>query len=76
MKKTTFLALGAAALLYACDTSVKSDEATVSEAKEVSDTPEAATIFRIDTTQSRTTWVGSKVTGRHEGTIGIVDGFI
>lgn len=60
--------------IFACDNKTKSDEAQVGEAQEVATAPEAAVTYHIDTTQSTMTWVGSKVTGSHEGNIRIANG--
>lgn len=68
------IAFAASMLIIACDTTVKTDNAEVSEAKETTEVSAAASRLQIDTTQSEVRWVGSKVTGRHPGTIGIQEG--
>ena len=58
-------------LLFAaasCDTTIKTDDAIVGEAvpkKKISEAPQQ--IFTIDTAKSEVTWIGAKMTGRHNG---------
>lgn len=59
---------------FSCDNSVKSDQAQVSDATEAATVSTAATRYQIDPAQSEVRWVGSKVTGRHPGTVDIQEG--
>ena len=61
--------------LAACDTSVKTDEAFVGEAiaPKGSIAPPSAT-YIIDTAKSQLTWIGAKMTGRHNGVFEIREG--
>jgi len=73
MKKTFlfgFLALG---FLAACEQTPKSDEAQVGEAQEVTASTEAQSVA-LDTESSSVTWVGTKPTGKHNGTLKISEG--
>jgi polyisoprenoid-binding protein YceI len=75
MKKTFlfgFLALG---FLAACEQAPKSDEAQVGEAQEVTASTEAQSVA-LDTESSSVTWVGTKPTGKHNGTLKISEGNI
>jgi polyisoprenoid-binding protein YceI len=75
MKKTFlfgFLALG---FLAACKQAPKSDEAQVGEAQEVTASTEAQSVA-LDTESSSVTWVGTKPTGKHNGTLKISEGNI
>lgn len=51
-----------------CDTTIKTDEAVVSDAVVEKDTTAAPQeIFAVDTAKSKVTWIGAKMTGRHNG---------
>jgi len=59
-------------LLFAvasCDTTIKTDEAIVSDAIVEKNTTATAAqeIFAVDTAKSQITWIGAKLTGRHNG---------
>ena len=60
----------------ACDTTVKTDEAEVGAAVRYMAPLNTDQIFQIDTTASSVTWIGAKVTGRHNGLIPIREGTI
>lgn len=60
-------------LTVGCTSDPKSDEAEVSEAKEVKQV-ESAIAYDILTDSSKVTWVGTKPTGRHDGKFPIADG--
>ncbi|ELR69336.1 Rhodanese-like domain protein [Fulvivirga imtechensis AK7] len=62
-------------LMTACDQQKNGTDAEVSEAKEVQDVNGSDT-YAINTTESAITWIGSKPTGKHNGTIPINDGSI
>ncbi|GHA66586.1 YceI family protein [Pontibacter akesuensis] len=53
--------------LGACDTSIHTDEAIVGDAIEEKAQPEPSVVFEIDTAKSELTWIGAKMTGRHNG---------
>ncbi|WP_439881121.1 YceI family protein [Pontibacter sp. MBLB2868] len=61
-------------VLSSCDTTVKTDNAAVGDAivKKITATPSHT--FVIDTTKSEITWIGSKMTGRHNGYFKIKEG--
>jgi len=84
MQKLTFVAL-AALTLAACEDPAKNKaKAVTGEAKTESVSPSAvgeAKDYKFDQTTSKVGWVGSKVTGKHEGgfgsfrgTVHVVDG--
>ncbi|GAB3194007.1 polyisoprenoid-binding protein YceI [Pontibacter aydingkolensis] len=63
------------ATLSSCDTAVKSDKALVGKAvtpKDLIATPSET--FVIDTAKSQLTWIGAKMTGRHNGYFKIEEG--
>ncbi|TXK47424.1 YceI family protein [Pontibacter qinzhouensis] len=63
-------------LVAACDTTIKTDDAEVGEALAKTELSGPAEALLIDTTKSEVTWIGSKMTGRHNGTICIKSGEI
>lgn len=63
-------------LLAGCSQQKKGEEAETSEAKDVQSTSASAKKFNIVVDGSTVTWVGSKPTGRHKGTIGLDSGYI
>ncbi|MBX0333906.1 YceI family protein [Pontibacter sp. HSC-14F20] len=60
----------------ACDTTVNTDEAEVGAAVRYMAPFNNDQTFQIDTTASSVTWIGAKVTGRHNGLIPIRQGRI
>lgn len=72
--KTRLAILLIALVAYACTDSPKSDEAKVSDAKEV--TAAAAAVSYAVTDESHVTWIGTKPGGQHNGTIAISEGSI
>jgi polyisoprenoid-binding protein YceI len=60
--------------VFACDTTISSDEAQVGAAVQslAQITPDQ--VFEIDTANSSVTWIGAKVTGRHNGIFKIQEG--
>lgn len=58
----------------ACDTTVKTDDAVIADAVEKKEEPAPTDIFIVDTAQSEVTWIGAKVTGRHNGVFRIKSG--
>jgi len=71
MKKIMFvsaLSMTAAMMIGGCTQAPDSDEAKVGDAQEVQDAG-AAMIAEVDLASSKVEWVGTKVTGRHNGEI-------
>lgn len=69
--KIKFLAavvLSATLMTTACKDE-KKNEVTTTETQEVKEAPAAAVAYKVDTANSTLYWVGSKPTGKHEGTI-------
>lgn len=60
--------------IISCDTSVKTDAATIGDPVEKEKEVETSDYFRIDTAQSEATWIGAKITGRHNGLLTIQKG--
>ncbi|WP_165820537.1 YceI family protein [Pontibacter virosus] len=60
----------------ACDTTVKTDEAEIGAAVRFLAPANPDETFRIDTARSTVTWIGAKVTGRHNGLIPIREGTV
>ena len=60
--------------VFACDTTISSDEAEVGEAVQSLAQVEPDQVFKIDTANSSVTWIGAKVTGRHNGIFRIQEG--
>lgn len=57
-----------------CDTTVKTDTANVGEAIHKTNKITPSETFQIDTTKSEITWIGAKMTGRHNGYFKIKEG--
>jgi polyisoprenoid-binding protein YceI len=74
MKNSYFLPLAVAVIVgfSACTDAPESDSAAASEAKEVSAT--AGEAYKVDPAASKIEWIGTKVTGHHQGEIGIKGG--
>lgn len=77
MKLLKLSAFLLALLAWSCASAPESDEAEVSEAEEVNEeaTAEAAA-FSVDLDNSLVTWVGTKPTGRHNGSFNISEGSV
>lgn len=76
-KQHRHLLLQLAMLLFtasACDTTIKTDEAEIGEAVVKENRVEPTEVFAVDTAQSEVTWIGSKMTGRHNGVFDIKRG--
>lgn len=58
----------------ACDTTVETDDAVIADAVVKKEEPAPTTVFVVDTAQSQVTWIGAKVTGRHNGVFRIKNG--
>lgn len=67
-----FLASGL--VLAACDTSVNADKAEVGAPVKALATVPASEVYVIDTAKSTVTWIGAKLTGRHNGVLEITEG--
>lgn len=76
MKNFNFLAFAACVLITsACSQQKEGTDAEVSEAKVVSEVNTSES-YSINTEESEVTWIGSKPTGKHSGTIPIASGDI
>lgn len=60
--------------LSACDTTIKTDDAVISEAVEKTQDIRASSTYVVDTAKSEVTWIGAKLTGRHNGVFRIQSG--
>lgn len=60
--------------LVACNQSPEGDKASVEGQMEAGQSSETATVLTVDTDNSVITWIGSKPTGNHNGTIAIKSG--
>lgn len=69
------LAISVFTFAFACNPKSEGTDAEVSEAKEVEEVA-AAQEYTVDTTASMVTWIGSKPTGKHDGTIPVSNGTI
>jgi hypothetical protein len=58
----------------ACNQSPEGDKASVEGQMEAGQSSETATVLTVDTDNSVITWIGSKPTGNHNGTIAIKSG--
>ncbi|MFO1471128.1 MAG: YceI family protein [Turneriella sp.] len=74
MKKSLVFAIAAAAAMVACEKPPTAQAAGASDVFTVSKA--VGKEYKIDTAASSITWIGTKVTGRHNGTINIKDGSI
>ncbi|MBL3655684.1 YceI family protein [Fulvivirga sediminis] len=76
MKKNSFfILLLSAGILASCGQKKEGTDAEVSEAKEVEQV-EASKEYAVNADESTVTWIGSKPTGKHDGTIPISQGSI
>ncbi|WP_459209950.1 YceI family protein [Aquimarina rhabdastrellae] len=77
MKFKIFGTLAITALLFATSCKEeKKNEVTTTESKEVKEAPVTAVNFNVDAANSTLAWVGSKPTGKHEGTIKLKSGVL
>jgi len=74
MKTYLFVIFSLCLSICACVQAPKSDAAKVSDAKAVDNTSQAGRTLNIDNSKSLITWVGTKPTGRHNGTLNIKSG--
>lgn len=69
--------LAGAFALAACESAPKSDEAKTGEAQKVDDSKTAeAQSLKVDVASSAVTWVGTKPTGKHNGSFSLSEGTI
>ncbi len=74
MKKLNYLSLiVVATLIWSCNPKSEGTNAEVSEATEVQEVT-GATVYAINLSESSVSWIGSKPTGKHDGTIPITEG--
>lgn len=74
MKNLKFLTLFLSIVFFwACNPKSEGTDAEVSEAKEVEEVASAKE-FSLNTTSSTVSWIGSKPTGKHNGTIPVTEG--
>ncbi len=74
MRKTLLAVFAATALLNACTDAPKADDTTATDAQQVAQT--GGETYKADLTESKLEWIGTKPTGRHNGTIDIKDGIL
>jgi len=74
MKKSLVFAIAASVAMVACEKPPTAQAAGASDTFAVSKA--AGKEYKIDAAASSITWIGTKVTGRHNGTINIKDGSI
>jgi polyisoprenoid-binding protein YceI len=72
MKRTFASLMLTFALFAACTDAPESDEATTSEAKEVSSSSDEP--WKVKTSDSKIEWIGTKVTGYHTGEVPVKSG--
>ena len=58
----------------ACDTTIATDEAVISEAVEKKNDARPTDTYAVDTAKSQVSWIGAKMTGRHNGIFRIQSG--
>ena len=63
-------------IVASCEVDTSGEKAIVSEAESIDQIPEDAKVFQLDTSRSVVTWIGTKPTGKHRGTISISEGSI
>jgi len=63
-------------LTTACDTTIDTDEAVISDAVAKKEVTAPTRTFEVDTAKSEVTWIGSKMTGRHNGVFKIKSGML
>ena len=75
MKRLSYLVLIGLLAFFACTNAPDSDKAKTTEAQEVT-TDTSSTSWKINTSDSKIEWVGTKVSGYHTGSIPLKDGDI
>jgi len=77
MKSLIIYGLMLAGALAACESTPKSDEAKTGEAQKVDENKAAeAQSLKVDLASSSVTWIGTKPTGKHNGTFNLSEGII
>ena len=74
MKKSLFVSVIAALAMAACEKPPVAQQAGASDVLPVAKV--AGKEYKIDAKTSKITWVGTKVTGRHNGTINLKEGVV
>jgi polyisoprenoid-binding protein YceI len=70
-----FAGLMAGSLVFtSCSQAPKSDEAKVQDSAAVTAPASTALTFSVDTTASKISWIGTKPTGKHNGTFSVATG--
>jgi polyisoprenoid-binding protein YceI len=72
--KLTTLILSGVFMLASCGGGKSEKAAEVSEKLQPGEKPENAVVANIDPERSTISWLGTKVTGQHDGTIGLANG--
>lgn len=72
MKYLSFIAIVSIALLASCTKAPKSQKAEVKDAEK--EQTKAGTTFSLDAAKTAVKWIGTKVTGQHNGTIIVKEG--
>jgi len=73
---TWLVSLWALGATFSCDPAVNTHQAEVGEAVRSLQPLSSGKTFLIDTSQSRISWIGAKVTGRHNGIIPLQQGYL
>ncbi len=76
MKKITLLSAIAALVLASCAGNPEGKKAETSDSVEVTQTEVAGATYNVDTSASKVVWTGTKVTGKHTGTVNIKNGTV
>lgn len=76
LKLNYVMAFVAVVVLASCSSKPKSNEAEVSEAKEVVETEPTSKTLAVSADDSKVTWVGTKLGGQHNGTFALADGSV
>lgn len=76
MNKITIVAATAAVVLASCAGNPEGKRSDASDAVELTSDEVAGTLYTVDPAQSQLVWVGTKVTGRHTGTVDVKSGSI
>lgn len=74
-RKTIIPLISSLFLIAACTNAPKSDEAKTAEAKEVSQEKNSE-VWKLNTSDSKIEWIGTKVTGYHVGNVPLKNGEI
>lgn len=72
--KNVYLLIFAIALLFFSSCKNEKSEAETTEAQPTAESTQGASTFKVDTSNSKIEWTGSKPTGEHKGTIALKSG--